>query len=139
MTNPILPLPTDEELRAWDAACEAATAAPWEQLSGQYMAVDQGRTPQRFVALTEADEAFILTARTALPRLLAAVAHWKVEAERMREERDALAQAGWELHQAFAWVPPPMDEKPQRALEKWRIIAAFSAAPAEPKEEGNAG
>lgn len=46
------------------------TPGPWLQLTGKYMAIDNGQTPQVFMAITEADEALMLAA----PDLLA-VAH----------------------------------------------------------------
>lgn len=70
--------PTPEELAAWRALCEKATAGPWtseglclsDSSRGTFISDEQFYP---WVAWTEADAAFCAAARTALPRLIDAL------------------------------------------------------------------
>jgi hypothetical protein len=85
---------TDDDLQAIEQRAEKATAGPWEQLSGKYMCLDQGLHPQRFVSFTQADEEFVLAARTDVPRLCAA----------LREARELLREVPDWSDVSLAWL-----------------------------------
>lgn len=109
MPNP--PLPTPEQLEAWGALCEQATPGPWEHVewtnhgkedhAGSIRSagkpVDRGdfapptETWSWHIAKMEPDSpapeanaAFIATARTALPSLLAAYREKEADAKRFQ-------------------------------------------------------
>lgn len=79
---------TPEELAALEALGDKATPAPWEQLSGKYMAIDRGEHPQVFRDLTAVDEQFILAVRNAFPRLIHQLRQQTACAEAAERERD---------------------------------------------------
>lgn len=68
---------------------QGASSGPWEQLSGKYMAIDHGESPQAFRTLTPGDEAHILANDPdTVARLCAAL----LTLARRLEERDEAAR-----------------------------------------------
>ncbi len=90
-------IPTDDELLEWQRMCDAATAGPWlspwaaENPNVEAVVSSDGVEVVGWqwydgphLAVTEQDAHFIATARTAMPRLIAAV-------RELREQQTAAA------------------------------------------------
>lgn len=108
-------------------------AGPWEQITGKYMAIDLGETPQVFRPVNDADLALMKAA----PDLLAEVASLRAQLDAARErEKEGvmlLVGAGGDLHAALNPLLTMDPREVRKRRDHWESVAfqvaALSSAP----------